>query len=310
MAQATMNSAMRLDVSDLLDTIDVPTLIVHTRGDLVPIQGARVMARRIPNARLLELDGVDHAPWLSSPDDVSGEIEQMLTGVRRAPRSDRVLATVLFTDIVGSTERAAKLGDARWRAVLKSHDELTRERVAAFGGTAVKGTGDGCLATFDGPAAAIRCAEALRDELARDEIQIRAGLHTGEIERIGEDVGGLGVHLTARVCATAAPGEILVSRTVCDLVVGSGIGFEDRGSHQLKGIPGEWHLAAVAAEGSPAGDPERRLAEIELGSARTTQRPTDRVLAAMARHAPGALRAKVRLDPAHRRNAKETGSSS
>jgi class 3 adenylate cyclase len=302
MARATMSSAIRLDVSDLLESIDVPTLIVHARDDLVPIQGARTMARLIPNSRLLELDGVDHAPWLNSPDEVTGEIEQMLTGARRAQQPNRVLATVLFTDIVGSTERAAELGDARWRAVLEHHDEVTRQRVATFNGTAVKGTGDGYLAIFDGPAAAIRCAEAVRDALAQEQLRIRAGVHTGEIERIGEDVGGLGIHLASRVCDTAAPGEILVSRTVCDLVVGSGLAFEDRGIHQLKGIPGEWSLAAVAAEGSPAGALERQLAEIDLAG---TQRPTDRLFAAIARRAPGAVRTKMRLNPNSRRTAKK-----
>lgn len=304
MAQATITSAGRLDVSDLLESIDVPTLVVHAKDDLVPIQGARVLARRIPNARLIELEGVDHAPWLASPNEVVGEIEQMLTGARHAPEPSRVLATVLFTDIVGSTERAAELGDARWRAVLERHDELTRERVVAFDGTAVKGTGDGYLATFDGPAAAIRCAEALRDDLAGEEIQIRAGLHAGEIERIGEDVGGLGIHLASRVCDAAAPGEILVSRTICDLVVGSGLAFEDRGGHQLKGIPGEWRLAAVA-ENPSTDDPERQLAQIEIGSSRSAQRLTDRLAATVARRAPGAMRAKVRLSPDYWRTARE-----
>jgi class 3 adenylate cyclase len=302
MARATMTSAARLDVTELLDSVDVPTLLVHARDDLaVPVQWSRFMARRIPGARLLEVEGEDHAPWFTSPDKIAGEIEQLLTGVRHAPQPDRVLATVLFTDIVGSTERAAELGDARWRALLERHDELTRERVAEFGGTAVKSTGDGFLATFDGPAAAIRCTEAMREALAREEIPIRAGLHTGEIERIGEDVGGLGVHLAARVCGEAAPGEILVSRTIRDLVVGSGLAFEDRGSHRLKGVPGEWGLLAVAPEGSQAGEEERQLAEIETASARSAQRPVDRLAAAVARHAPGALRTAIRLDPRYRR---------
>jgi class 3 adenylate cyclase len=304
MARATLTSAMRLDVSDLLESIDVPTLIVHARDDLLPVQGARFMARRIPGARLLETEGEDHAPWIGSPDEIAGEIEQMLTGARHAPQPDRVLATVLFTDIVESTERAAQLGDARWRAVLGRHDELTRQRVTEFGGKAVKSTGDGFLATFDGPAAAIRCAEAVRDSLAQEEIRIRAGLHTGEIEQIGEDVGGLGVHLAARVCAEAGPGEILVSRTIRDLVVGSGLAFEDRGSHRLKGVPGEWGLLAVAPEGSSAGEDERQLARIETAGPRSAQRPTDRIAAAMARRAPGALRAAMRFDPRYRRSVR------
>ncbi len=308
MARATMASAIRLDVTDLLESVDVPTLLVHARDDLaVPVQFSRFMARRIPGARLLEVEGEDHAPWFSSPEEIGGEVEQLLTGARHAPRPERVLATVLFTDIVGSTERAAQLGDARWRALLERHDELTRRHVGEFGGTAVKSTGDGQLATFGGPAAAVRCTEAVRDALAQEGIPIRAGLHTGEIERIGEDVGGLGVHLAARVCAEAAPGEILVSRTIRDLVVGSGLAFEDRGIHRLKGVPGEWELLAVAPEGSSAGEEERGLARIETPGASTAQRPTDRVAAAMARRVPGALRTVIRLDPRYRRAVSEHG---
>jgi class 3 adenylate cyclase len=306
MAQATLTSAMRLDVTDLLASVDVPTLLVHARDDLaVPVQFSRFMARRIPDARLLEVEGEDHAPWFSSPDEIAGEIEQLLTGARHVPKPDRVLATVLFTDIVGSTERAAQLGDARWRALLEYHDELTRRQVAEFGGTAVKSTGDGQLATFAGPAAAIRCTEALRDALTREGIPIRAGLHTGEIERIGEDVGGLGVHLAARVCAEAAPGEILVSRTIRDLVVGSGLAFEDRGSHRLRGVPGDWQLLAVAPEDSSGGEEERQLAQIETAGPRSAQRPVDRFAAAVARRAPGALRTAIRLDPRYRRWVRE-----
>jgi len=309
MAQATIASAMRLDVTDLLESVDVPTLLVHAKDDLaVPVQGSRFMARRIPGARLVEVEGEDHAPWFSSPDEIAGEIEQLLTGERHAPRADRVLATVLFTDIVGSTERAAALGDSRWRALLERHDELTRRHVADFGGTAVKSTGDGQLATFDGPAAAIRCTEAVRDALLEEEIPIRAGLHTGEIERIGEDVGGLGVHLAARVCGEAGPGEILVSRTIRDLVVGSGLAFEGRGSHRLKGVPGEWELLAVAPEGGSAGEEERQLAQFETGSPQATRRPTDRFAAALLRRAPGALRTAIRLDPRYRRSVKASRS--
>lgn len=304
MARATLVSASRLDVTNLLGLIDVPTLIVHAKGDLVPIQNARLMARRIPRARLVEVEGVDHAPWLSGPDEIVGEIEEMLTGTRHASHSNRSLATVLFTDIVESTRHAAELGDNRWRAVLECHDEATRRAVATFGGTAIKSTGDGFLAIFDGPVAAIRCAEAIREALAQEQIFIRAGVHAGEIERIGEDIGGIGVHIAARVCAQATSQEILVSQTIADLVIGSGLAFESRGRHELKGVPGTWELLAVAPKRSVAGGDEEQLAQIEIGSRRATQRPVDRLAAAVARRSPGAIRAAMRLDPRYRRSVR------
>lgn len=298
MARATFASAGKLDVAHLLGSVQAPTLVVHATDDLVPVQAGRMLARGIPGARMLEVEGSDHAPWLSSPDEIVGEIEQMLTGTRHAPDPQRVLATVLFTDIVGSTERAAELGDAAWRQVLERHDELTRRVVEASAGTAVKSTGDGFLATFDGPAAAIRCTRRLRDELASKEISIRAGLHTGEIERLGDDIGGMAVHIAARVCAHAGAGEILVSRTIGDLVVGSGLEFEDRGAHELKGVPGEWQLLAVTEPGrSGAATASAAGAEAPIiESARSAQRPSDRVAAAVARRAPGALRAALRFE--------------
>ena len=303
MARATLLSGSRIDVTSLLGSVEVPTLIVHAKDDLVPVQNARAMARRIPGARLLEVEGIDHAPWLSSPDRIVGEIEELLTGTRHAPEPTRVLATVLFTDICGSTERAAELGDARWRAVLERHDEVTRRHVAEAGGTPIKSTGDGHLATFPGPAAAIRCTKTIRDALARDGVRIRAGLHTGEVEQLGQDVGGLGVHIAARVCAHAGPGEILVSRTIGDLVVGSGLSFETRGAHELKGVPGRWELLAVADADSQeaASDP---VAELQVQPPRSAQRRADRVAAAVARTAPGAIRAAMRADPRYRRSVK------
>ena len=305
MARATLAFGSRVDVSDLLETVAVPTLIVHAKEDLVPVQNARFMARRIPGARLLEVEGRDHAPWFSEPDVIAGEIEQLLTGRRGTPSRTRVLATVLFTDIVGSTQRAAELGDARWRAVLERHEELSRRQVAGFGGVAVKTTGDGVLATFEGPAAAIRCAEALRDALAGEAIPIRAGLHAGEIERIADDIGGIAVNIAARVCSQAGAGEILVSRTIGDLVVGSGLAFEDRGSHTLKGVPGEWQLLAVAS-GRPGPDHEEaRLAQIEIASPRAAQRTSDRFAATLARRAPGVVRTAIKLDPRFRRSLQE-----
>jgi class 3 adenylate cyclase len=204
------------------------------------------MAERIPDAKLVELPGEDHLWWFGDQDAIVDEVEEFLTGARSVPESDRVLATVMFTDIVGSTERAAELGDGRWRDVLESHESITRRELRRFRGTEVKTTGDGFLATFDGPARAIGCARAIAEAVRPLGIEVRAGLHTGECEVMNGDVGGIAVHTGARVSDQAGPGEVLVSSTVKDLVAGSGIEFEDRGSHELKGVPGEWRLYAVS----------------------------------------------------------------
>ncbi|MEK6327436.1 MAG: adenylate/guanylate cyclase domain-containing protein [Actinomycetota bacterium] len=305
MARATMESAAMIDIRDVLPTINVPTLVVHADEDLVPIQSGRYIADHIPGARFLEVKGRDHAPWLTDPDRIAGEIEEFLTGVRHVREPDRVLATVLFTDIVGSTERAAELGDARWRAVLERHGEVTRSELARFGGREVKSTGDGFLATFDGPARAIRCAEAIRGAVRGLGMEIRAGIHTGECEVMGDDVGGIAIHIAARVNAVAVSGEILVSRTVRDLVVGSGIAFEERGTQTLKGVPGEWSLLAVVPEGAAQESPELKITKIETPSPRETMRRSDRIAAAVARRAPGVLRAASRLET-HRRARQAT----
>lgn len=295
MARATVESAARLDVSKLLPAICVPTLVVHARDDLVPIQLGRFIADRVPGARMLEVPGYDHAPWLSDPDAIAAEVEEFVTGARHGPEPDRALKTVLFTDIVSSTERAAELGDARWRAVLERHDELTRGEIGRVGGTAVKGTGDGMLATFDGPARAIRCAESIRDSVRALGVQIRAGIHTGECELIGDDVGGMAVHIAARINALAGTGEILVSRTVRDLVVGSGIAFEDRGVRELKGVPGEWGVMALLSKEAASKSPEAELARMKTPGPRDMMRPSDRAVASLARHAPGLMHAAMRL---------------
>lgn len=238
-----MNS--RIDVRHVLPTIRVPTLVLHRSGDRDSrLEEGRYIADRIPGARFVELTGEDHIPWLDA-DQIIDEVEEFLTGVRRGPESDRVLATVLLTDIVGSSERAAELGDRRWRELLEAHHALVRGELARWRGREVDTAGDGFLATFDGPARAIRCACAIRDGLHALGVEIRAGLHTGECEIIGGKVGGIAVHTGARVAARAAPGEVLVSGTVRDLIAGSGIELEDRGVHALKGIPGEWRLLAV-----------------------------------------------------------------
>jgi pimeloyl-ACP methyl ester carboxylesterase len=238
----------KLDLREALPAIHVPTLLIHrTEDPVMSVEAARFMAERMPDARVVELPGTLHWPWLGDTDAVVEEIEEFLTGGRRAVESDRALATLLFTDVVGSTEMAAELGDRRWRGLLEDQEATAGRELEAHQGVLVKSTGDGLLATFDRPAAAIRCAESLRESLARQGIHIRAGVHTGEIELIGEDVGGMAVHIAARVSSHAVAGQTLASRTVKDLVVGSGIQFEEAGAMQLKGVPGEWELFAVKA---------------------------------------------------------------
>jgi pimeloyl-ACP methyl ester carboxylesterase len=236
-----------LDVRDIVPNVHVPTLVLHRRYDrLVNVRHGRWLAEHLPNARMVELPGHDHLPWYEDPDRTLGEIQEFLTGARDAPEPERTLATVLFTDIVDSTRTAAELGDQRWRTVLEGHQRAVREALGRFDGQEVKSTGDGFLATFDGPARAIRCARAVHGSSEPLGIRIRAGIHTGECEVMGEDIGGIAVHIAARVSALAGPGEVLVSRTVKDLVAGSGIQFTDRGTHALKGVPDTWQLHAVA----------------------------------------------------------------
>jgi class 3 adenylate cyclase len=230
-----------------LPLIQAPTLVLHRRDcQLVPVTHGRYLAERIPGATLVELPAPELTLFWETPEVALDHIEQFLTAVRRVAQPTRVLATVLFTDIVGSTQRAGELGDRRWRELLNAHDDLSRRLAEEFGGRLVKTTGDGMLATFEGPGQAIHCAVAFRDKLAGIGIQLRAGLHTGEAELRDDDVGDIAVHIAARVATTAAPGEILTSRTVRDLVVGSDIVLEDHGVHALKGVEGPWQLFAVA----------------------------------------------------------------
>jgi class 3 adenylate cyclase len=238
------------DVRDVLPSISAPTLVLHRRDDpVIDVRHSRYLAERIPGARYVELEGSDNLLVAGDSDRILAEVERFLTGTHTPPEPDRVLATVMFTDIVGSTETAARLGDRAWRQLLARHDELSRAQLARFRGRAVKSLGDGFLATFDGPARAIRCALELREAMRELGVELRAGLHTGECEAMGDDVGGLAVHIGARVGALAAPHEVLVSNTVKDLVVGSGIDFADRGEHALKGVPGTWRLWAAGADG-------------------------------------------------------------
>ena len=237
---------LEIDVRDVLPTLRVPTLVLHRRGDrVVNWRAGRWMADQIPGARHVELSGQDHFPYLGDVEAVVEEIREFLTGVRVAPEPDRVLATVLFTDIVSSTERATELGDRAWRDLLDQFRTVVREQLHRFRGHEVNTRGDDFLATFDGPARGIRCALARSAAAAELAVEVRSGLHTGEVELMGDDIGGIAVHTGARVSALARPGEVLVSRTVVDLVAGSGITFTARGEHELKGVPGSWQLFAV-----------------------------------------------------------------
>jgi pimeloyl-ACP methyl ester carboxylesterase len=237
-----------LDVRPVLPSIPVPTLILHRRDDrLVPVSQGHYLADHVPDARYLELSGEDHLVIAGDQDALLDEVEEFLVGSRRAREPERALATVLFTDIVGSTERAAELGDRRWRDLMERHNALVRRQLEIHRGREIKTMGDGFLATFDGPARAIRCASAIRDELWGIGITIRAGVHTGEVELVGDDVSGMAVNIGARIGALADPGEVGVSSTVKELVVGSGLEFTGRGVHTLKGAPGEWRLYAVEA---------------------------------------------------------------
>jgi pimeloyl-ACP methyl ester carboxylesterase len=236
---------MQLDIRNILPAIRVPALIMHSVNDhTLPIEGSRYLAEHIPGARLVELTG-DHVPWLADAEVVVDEVEEFLTGVRHGPEPDRVLATVLFTDIVGSSEKAVSLGDRAWRDLLENHHALIRRELDRFRGREIDTAGDGFLASFDGPARAIRCARAISEEVRSLGIEVRAGLHTGECEKMGDKLGGIAVHTGARVAALAKAGEVLVSSTVKDLVAGSGLSFQERGAHSLKGIPGEWKIFAV-----------------------------------------------------------------
>ena len=251
---ALMRMNSQIEIGGVLPAVRVPTLVIHRTGDqVVNVAGGRDVAAKIPGARLAEFPGSDHLFYVGeNADDISDAIEEFLTGARGSAVADRVLATVLFTDIVGSTEKAASLGDRRWRALLDDHHAMVRNILTRFRGHEVKTTGDGFLATFDGPARGVRCARVIADEVRSLGIDIRAGLHTGECEIIGDDVGGIAVHIGARVAALAGAGEVLVSGTVKDLVAGSGLRFGSRGVTPLKGVPGEWQIFAAESSHSPA----------------------------------------------------------
>jgi class 3 adenylate cyclase len=245
--QTFLRAFLEADVRPILQLIQAPTLVLHRRAvQVIPMEHAHYLAEHIPGARLVELPGADVSIIWETPELVLDQVEELITGVRRIAEPTRVLAAVLFTDIVGSTQQAARVGDRRWRQLLDLHDELAARLVEEASGRLVKTTGDGILATFDGPARAIRCAADLRDELRGMGLQLRAGIHAGEVELRDGDVGGIAVHIAARVMAAAGPGEILASRTIRDLVVGSDLALEERGAHPLKGLEGTWQLFALA----------------------------------------------------------------
>jgi class 3 adenylate cyclase len=245
LARARAESVLELDVRELLPLVEVPTLVVHNRDDdFVRVGHGRYLAEHIPGAVLVERDSADHWP-LAEP-DLLGAIEEFVTGERQAiPETDRVLATVLFMDVVSSTERVSELGDREWRLALDMFEHTVRDGLGLYAGNLTSTTGDGILATFDGPARAIRCAWHIRDRLERNGLEVRSGLHAGEVTKRGDDVAGIAVHIGARVAALAEPREVLVTRTVRDLVAGSGISFEPRGEHELKGVPDRWALYAA-----------------------------------------------------------------
>jgi class 3 adenylate cyclase len=242
-AAAIMRMNREIDVRHILPATRVPTLVVHRTGDPnIEVGHARYLAQQIPSAKLIELSGQDHPPWLGNRDAVLDTVEQFLTGANHVHEPERVLATVLFADIAGSTERVAAIGDKPWRELLNEFYRRTREVLQDYRGREISTAGDGFFATFEGPAWAIRCAKALNNSIRSLNLQVRCGIHTGECELIGNDLAGIAVHIGARVAGLATPGEVLVSQTVRDLVAGSGLAFEDRGMHRLKGVPDEWRL--------------------------------------------------------------------
>jgi class 3 adenylate cyclase len=288
MARSLVQAVRDMDVTAVLPTITVPTLVLHQQGDFIPVAGARYIADHIPGAKLVVLPGRDHVPFDDETvDRLVGEVEQFVRGTRTRTESDRQLATVLFTDIVDSTQRATELGDRRWAQLLDEHDRLVRAVLDGHRGREVKTTGDGFLATFDGPARAVRCARELTQQLAAIGIVVRSGVHTGECEIRGEDIGGIAVHLAARVGAMAAPGEVLVTSTVHDLVIGSSLQFTDRARHALKGVPGEWQIYAAT------GDEEVDLTP--LATSTPARGIADRAMDTMAVHTPRLARVGARL---------------
>jgi class 3 adenylate cyclase len=298
MVRAMYDALRGYDLRAVLPSISVPTLVLHRRDEFVPVELGRDLAARLPDARYVELLGEDHVFFAGDWQSIAREVELFLTGERHEPETERVLQTVLFTDIVGSTERAAELGDERWRELLTHHDQVVQDELRRFGGRPIKSLGDGFLAAFNGPTRAVRCARAICDEVRELGLEVRAGIHTGECESAGEDLRGLAVHIGSRIASLASASEVLVSGTVCDLVVGSGIDFVERGAHELKGVPGHWHLYAVADDRSKdarAVQTAAREAAALTPGPRATMRPIDHAAVTLAKYAPGVSRFGFRL---------------
>jgi len=301
MARALVDAIPLLDITNILEAITQPMLVLQRTDDVVvPSTLVReVFARRTPEARLVEVPGTDHWWWVGGADSVLAEIEEFITGGRSAGPADRILATVMFTDIVDSTKRAAELGDSRWRQLLERHDALVKDNLKRYRGEPIKTMGDGFLATFDGPARAIECTRAIVSDAKDVGLDIRAGLHTGECEVMGNDVGGMAVNIGARVSALARSGEVLVSQTVKDLVVGSELAFVERGVHNLKGVPGDWALYALDG-GKHGGAPRPGTPDLTADDAPGWQRG----LAVVAQRSPrltARLIARSRRPPRRRR---------
>jgi class 3 adenylate cyclase len=293
MAMALLMATKLQDVRAALPRISAPTLILHRDESIVPIMFSRYLAKELPAAKFVEFHGQDHLVWVGDWEPIVDEIEQFLTGARHRSDPDRALATILFTDIVSSTQRSAELGDERWRSLVERHDEVVRIEIERYGGRPIKTLGDGFLAVFEGPAKAIRAARAMGGAVRGLGIEMRAGVHAGECERRGDDLAGIAVNVAARIVAHAAAGEVLVSSTVRELVLGSGIEFAERGTYTLKGVPDEWHLFAATGDGCadarPVSEVSREVAALTPGP-RATMRMRDRALLAGAHRTPGLLR--------------------
>ncbi len=294
MAVAVLQACKLIDVRAALERISSPTLILNRENSFVPVELGRYLAQKVPGAKYVEFPGDDHLIWVGDWELVIDEIEEFLTGTRHRADPERALATILFTDIVSSTERAAELGDERWNALVERHDEVVRAQIENFGGRAIKTLGDGFLAVFEGPAKAIRAARAMDVAVLTLGLEMRAGIHTGECDRRGEDLAGIAVNVAARIVAHAGAGEIVVSSTVKELVLGSGIEFTDRGTHTLKGVPDEWHLYAAAGDGRidarPVSEVAPDVAALTPGPLATLRR-RDRALLAGAHRTPRLMRA-------------------